>query len=91
MALSRSELLLLMSSKERNRNSLKTMIMLKEATLSLLVVVLLLIAHYGRGVSNYNAFTVLLYTFGGILLLSISYCIYKLQRYGKVQTKLSEV
>mgnify|MGYP007071597663 CR=1 FL=1 len=65
--------------------------MLKEATLSLLVVVLLLIAHYGRGVSNYNAFTVLLYTFGGILLLSISYCIYKLQRYGKVQTKLSEV
>lgn len=59
--------------------------MLKGSALSLLIMTLLLIAYYGKGVSNYHAFTIMLYTFGGIFLLLTICSIYKLQSFRKAQ------
>ncbi len=65
--------------------------MWKISILSLLVCMLLLVAYYFGGVTDMYAFKVMLYTFGGIWLLSTGYSIYELNKgKEKVQTKLSE-
>lgn len=65
--------------------------MWKISILSLLVSILLLVAYYFGSITDMYAFKVMLYTFGGIWLLSNGYGIYELNKdKGKVQTKLSE-
>lgn len=65
--------------------------MWKISILSLFVCILLLVAYYFGGITDMYAFKVMLYTFGGIWLLSTGYGIYELNKdKGKVQTKLGE-
>lgn len=65
--------------------------MWKISILSLLVCMLLLVAYYFGGITDMYAFKVMLYTFGGMFLLSTGYGIYELNKdKGKTQKKLSE-
>ncbi len=65
--------------------------MWKISILSLLVCMLLLVAYYFGGITDMYAFKVMLYTFGGMFILSTAYGIYELNKdKGKTQTKLSE-
>ncbi len=57
----------------------------------MLVCLLLLVAYYFGGITDMYAFKIILYTFGGMFVLSTGYGIYELNKdKGKVQTKLSE-
>ncbi len=65
--------------------------MWKISILSMLVCLLLLVAYYFGGITDMYAFKIILYTFGGMFVLSTGYGIYELNKdKGKVQTKLSE-
>jgi hypothetical protein len=65
--------------------------MWKISILSLLICVLLLLAYYFGGITDLYAFKIMLYTFGGICLLSTCYGIYKLNKgKEKIQPKLGE-
>lgn len=68
--------------------------MWKISIMSLLVCMLLIVSYYLGGIKPeaYKTFNVVLYTFGGIFLLSTGFCIYELNKgKGKVQTKPVEV
>lgn len=68
--------------------------MWKISILSLLICMLLIVSYYLGGIKPeaYDIFKVILYTFGGIFLLSTGYFIYELNKgKKKVQTKLGEV
>lgn len=57
----------------------------------MLVCILLLVAYYFGGITDMYAFKVILYTFGGIFILSSGYGIYELNKdKEKVQIKLGE-
>lgn len=57
----------------------------------MLVCMLLLVAYYFGGITDMYAFKIMLYTFGGMFVLSTGYGIYELNKgKGKVQTKLGE-
>lgn len=57
----------------------------------MLVCLLLLVAYYFGGITDMYAFKVIMYTFGGIFVLSAGYGIYELNKgKEKVQTKLGE-
>lgn len=65
--------------------------MWKISILSMLVCILLLVAYYFGGITDMYAFKVILYTFGGIFILSSGYGIYELNKdKEKVQIKLGE-
>lgn len=64
--------------------------MLKISALSLLVCLLLLVAHYFGGIADMYAFKIMMYTFGGMFLLSTGYGIYELNKDTK-KTKQSVV
>lgn len=57
----------------------------------MLVCILLLVAYYFGGITDMYTFKVIMYTFGGIFVLSTGYGIYELNKgKEKVQTKLGE-
>lgn len=64
--------------------------MLKISALSLLVCVLLLIAYYFGGITDMYAFKIIMYTFGGMFLLSTGYGICELNK-GTKKSKQSTV
>lgn len=65
--------------------------MWKISILSMLVCILLLVAYYFGGITDMYAFKVILYTFGGIFILSSGYGIYELNKdKEKAQIKLGE-